>query len=173
MSDYACAGLLTEHDLESLLAVPPAPLDWLILEAVDEVKLEPYRVGIEPGKCQRGRAFGHTCEIRWEQTANAFHTVLIGDIAEAPVALASDLRELSASDFSLEDGSYFLWGEWSHNDPRWLEASIPHVFDYPTPAGDGKWRIKLQTKEYLNRSDGEMAFYRFVGLTQPLPESEW
>ncbi len=173
MSDHACSGLLTETGLRSLLSSPPAPLEWIILEAVAEVKLKRYRVGIEPGNYQRGRAFGNACEIRWEQDTDGFHTVLLGDVPEPPAALASNVVELPASHFTRRDGGYFLWGEWSHNDRRWLEASIPHVFDYATPAGGGKWRIKLRTKEYVNLNNGETTFYRFVGLTDPLPESQW
>ena len=141
MSDYVCAGWLAENDLNLLLSSPPTPFKWMILEAVDEVKFGPLSNEINLGRYKSGRVFSPACEIRWQYESNLFHTVLTGNITQPPAPLTSETRELLAGDFDHQDGSYFLWGEWSDNDPRWLEASIPHIFDYPVPQGKGKWRI--------------------------------
>jgi CRISPR-associated Csx10 family RAMP protein len=119
-----------------------------------------------------GRAFSPVCEVRWQHDSNLFHTVCTGSITQPPAPLTSQTRELLAGDFDHHDGSYFLWGEWSDKEPRWLEASIPHIFDYPVPQGNGKWRIKLLTKEYISRTTGDTEFYRFADVTDPLPKDK-
>jgi hypothetical protein len=166
MSD-AYAGWLTQDDLQALLIAPPAAFNWMILEAVDEVKPPGvYQSDIDLTRFEAGRAFGAACDLRWQRDGQYFHTLLVGDVALPSSPLAENHRELDAANFEQTEREYYLWGEWSGQLPEWVEATIPHIFNYPPPPGAGRWRRKIITVEYVNRTTGEMEFYRFAGVRE-------
>ena len=111
-----------------------------------------------------GRIFGSLCEVRWQRDGKLFHTLLVGNIVQPPVPSITYHQELFTTDFDYVAQQYYLWGAWSNELPEWVEASIPHRFDYPSPPVQGTWRRKLAVLEYLHRHTGEMEFYRFMSL---------
>lgn len=163
MPDYACADWLTEDGLRALLDSPPAAFEWMILEAVDEVVFNPFEQAIDVGSVDAGRVFGPDCEVRWQRDGDLFHTLLVGSLAQPSPVLSAHQQDLSAPEFDRIEREYFLWGEWSRNIPEWVEAAIPHIFNYPPPPQPGRWRRKLTSVEYVNQHTGEMEFYRFAG----------
>jgi hypothetical protein len=163
MSDWAYAGWLTETALGLLLTTPPASFNWMILEAVDEVMFDGYHSAIDLSRYDNGRVFGTDGEVRWQRDEKKFHVLLVGSIAQPPTSLVAYSKELPANLFEYKRRRYYLWGEWTDNLRDWVEASVPHIFNYPTPPSSGRWRYALTTIEYVNRITGEMEFYRFVG----------
>jgi hypothetical protein len=166
MSDHAYANWISQIDLQSLIAMPPGSLKHMILEAVDEVKFAPFSGDIDLERYNTGRVFGPSCEIRWQRDGERFHTMIVGDISQPPAFITVHNKALPEAAFDYKPDEYYLWGEWSKELPQWIEASIPHVFDYPEPAATGKFRYKLLTIEYINRDSGEVEFYRFSGARQ-------
>jgi hypothetical protein len=164
MSDHAYAGWLTQADLTSLLATPPAACAWMLIEAVDELVLTDFDKNIDLIRYPTGRIFGSLCEVRWQRDGKLFHTLLVGNIAQPPMPSMTYHQELCTTDFDYVAQQYYLWGAWSNELPEWVEASIPHRFDYPSPPVQGTWRRKLAVLEYLHRHTGEMEFYRFMSL---------
>jgi hypothetical protein len=169
MTDHVYADWITEDELQSLLASPPAALDWMILEAVDEVvNLQAFQSKIDIKRFATGRVFGAMCEIRWQRDGQRFHTMMTGDVATPPNCLTKHHQELGDDTYvkSPPDLEYYVWGEW--NKDLWVEAQIPHIFDYPTPSEPGHYRYKLAVTEYTNLKTGEMEFYRFTGTREEL-----
>lgn len=167
MTSNVYAGWLSQIDLQTLLKAPPAAFECMILEAVDEVRPPTvYQSEIDLARFEAGRAFGTTCELRWQRDGQYFHTLLLGDVDLDLVApsLGEHHRELDATTFEQTKRDYYLWGEWSDRLPEWVEGTIPHIFDYPPPPDAGRWRRKIMTVEYINRTTGEIEFYRFAGV---------
>ena len=166
MPDFACADWLARNVLQGLIDSPPATFDWMILEAVDKLLFDPFQQAIDLDRFNEGRAFGSDCEVRWRRDGEVFHTLAVGGFAEAPSILSTHQQLLALEEFELIEHEYFLWGEWSNHIPEWVEATIPHIFNYPPPPQPGRWRRKLKTIEYVNRRTGEMEFYRFAGTRE-------
>jgi len=165
MSDHAYATWLTQAELQTLLTAPPAAFDWMILEAVDELVFDSFRGAIDLARFDAGRVFGQYCELRWQRDGQMFHALLVGAAPQPPASFIMHHQELADDSFDYVDGAYFLWGEWSQQTPIWVEAMIPHIFNYPPPPQQtGRWRRQVKTVEYVNRSTGETEFYRFTEI---------
>lgn len=142
---------------------------------------EPFRFddNFDPGKWERGRAFGEEMELRWRRRGNEYAALLI---AESPLILADDpqTRVSLPAPTSLsrdeELQQVILWGEWQDPeeedelpDPNrhwWYEERIPQFLDYPWINEDS--RLALRVARY--RAPSPPGFpgdfiYRFVGLT--------
>lgn len=166
MADYAYAALLTEADLRTSIEAFALNITQMILEAVDEVAFLEFREEIDLRRFEAGRVFGPTCEIRWQREGERFQTLLLGDVAKFGERIGTHHVELSGDIFDYQYKAYYLWGEWSDRLPQWVEASVPHIFNYPQPQGEGSYRRKLTTVEYINRESGELEFYRFTGTQE-------
>lgn len=167
MSDHAYAAWLSQAELQALLSSPPTAFDWMILEAVDELVFDPFQSAINLTRFEAGRAFGVSCELRWQRDGQQFHTLLVGNVSQPPASLNTHHQELVSGTFDYIEGKYFLWGEWSTGTPFWVEAMIPHIFNYPLPSQQtGRWRRQVKTVEYVNQSTGEMEFYRFAAIRE-------
>ena len=166
MSDHVYADWLTENDLRSVLLSLPSGLEWMILEAVDEIiNLRPFQNEIDVARFDNGRVFGAECELRWQRDGPLYHTMLVGNVSAPPIDIAKHHQELDNTTFERDVRDYYVWGEWSTDIPEWIEARIPHIFDYPKPPeeGNSRWRYKLKAIEYVNGKSGEMEFYRYTG----------
>src|SRR5438128_1478664 len=166
MTDHVYAGWLTEDELRASIGALALRLTDMILEAVDEVAFGAYSGGIELHRYESGCAFGPSVEIRWQRDGERFHTVIAGDVSTVREELAAHQIELSESAFHRQEKHYYLWGQWSEPTPEWLEASVPHVFTYPSPTGSGSFRRKMTVVEYINVVSGELEFYRFAGTRE-------
>lgn len=170
MTDHAYANWVAKKDLQSLLVITPTLFEHMILEAVNEVKFAAFQNDIDLERYDTGRVFGSACELRWRRDGEQFHTLLVGDISQPPASITVNHQQLPKEDFDYKRREYFLWGEWSNDIPQWIEASIPHVFDYPEPTTGCSTRCKIRYKliaiEYVNRDSGEIEFYRFTGTQQ-------
>jgi hypothetical protein len=166
MADDAYTAWLTELDLRTLIEALATRMAQMILEAVDEVAFLEYRGEIDLRHFEAGRIFGPTCEIRWQRDGERFHTLLLGDVAEFGERIGTHHVELSGNLFDDQEKAYYLWGEWRDDSPQWVEASVPHIFNYPQPRGAGAYRRKVTAIEYINRESGELEFYRFTGTQE-------
>jgi hypothetical protein len=165
MTDHAYADRISGVTLESLLATDFG-LTEMILEAVDEVRFEDFTARIDLDRFECGRAFGPRCEIRWQRDGENFQSVLIGDSLQVPDGLNAYHIELTGDTYSAELTSYYMWGEWTTANPVWMEAAIPHLFNYKEPAVPGRWKLKLASIDYVNRHSGIVEFQRFTGTVQ-------
>jgi hypothetical protein len=164
MSDQVFAGRLLADELRRLVESPPRTFKWMIVEAVDEILFDSFRSDVDVGRFETGRMFDEFCELRWRRDGPRFHTLLIGNLSKTP-ALLSAHRVLAVSEFEPVSCGYFLWGEWRGRSTQWVEASIPHIFSYPSPPDiASRWRRKITAIEYINRTTVEMEFYRFTGV---------
>ena len=166
MTDHAFAGWLTEDDLRESIDTLAANLTQMILEAVDEIAFCDFRDEIDLRRYETGRVFGPTAEIRWQRDGVQFHTVFLGNVAEVGVRFGTHHVEFPEDTFDRQERQYYLWGEWSDRLPEWVEASVPHVFNYPPPEGKGSFRRKMAVVEYINVASGELEFYRFIGTLE-------
>lgn len=165
MTDMVYAGWLTQTELQTLLAPPSHGLDWIILEAVDELALDSFHTAIDLTRFTTGRIFGESSELRWRLNGQKFHTLLIGNVPEPIAPLNEHHQELVRDQFDYQEREYFLWGEWTQDNPVWLEARIPHIFTYPLPPQrTGRWRRKIKAVEYVRSSTGDIEFYRFTDI---------
>jgi len=166
MSDHVFAGQLSESELEALISALKGLLTDSVLEAVDQVVFDSLGEPIDLNRYDSGRVFGPDAEVRWERQDNVFYVVAIGDINTMTRAPKEHQLELDTNNFEKQQSSYYLWGEWNSKNPQWLEASIPHVFRYPSPAAEGAFRRKIKTVEYVCKATGAIEFYRFAGTEQ-------
>ena len=122
---------------------------------------------------ERGRIFHKNFELRWEKQEEGFVVVYIGE----PKALPLMTNPKLLSDFEVQDESYYLWGERvsaddlkTINQPEtanvFLELQIPRLLHYPVSNRNGKSRVKLSARHYLNLKTGTLEFYRFLGLEE-------
>ncbi len=121
---------------------------------------------------EHGRIFHKNFELQWEKQDAVFSVVYIGKEKALPIHHTASL-----SDFEIRDESYYLWGEKMAADtlekigqPKatslFLELQIPRLLHYPVSNQDGKLRVKLSARHYLNAKTGVLEFYRFRFLEE-------
>ena len=166
MTEHAYAGWLTEDDLRASIDELAVNLTHMILEAVDEVLFCDFHNEIDLRRYETGRIFGPGAEIRWQRDGAPFHTVFLGNVAQVGARFCTHHIVISEETFDRQEKQYYLWGEWSVRLPEWVEASVPHIFNYPSPQGRGSFRRKMTSVEYINVASGELEFYRFTGTQE-------
>ena len=121
---------------------------------------------------ERGRIFHKKFELRWEKQDNVFVIVYIGEPTALPM-----LHTKSLSEYNIQDEAYYLWGKRMSADdlesmkqPKtikvFLELQIPRLLSYPVSNQDGKDRVKISARHYLNSETGDLEFYRFRHLEE-------
>lgn len=133
----------------------------------------------DPGKWERGRAFGEEMELRWRLRGDEYAALLI---VESPLILTDDSQSWVslpsptslARDEKLQQ--VILWGEWQDPEEEdelpdqdrywWYEERIPQFLGYPWINADS--RLALLVARYRVPSTPSFSgdfIYRFVGLT--------
>lgn len=180
MTEQMCWGR-SEKLLPILHALDCPPESLMLLERIpnaflsnDEQKngicLQVYDASKDIEIWERGRIFHNKFELRWEKQGSVFVIVYIGE----PIEL-SMLHTKSLSEFETQDETYYLWGKKmsvdaleSMNQPAamnvFLELQIPRLLSYPVSNQDGKDRVKISARHYLNSETGVLEFYRFRHL---------
>jgi hypothetical protein len=165
MNNHAYAAWITQTELQTALASNAAGFNWMILEAVNELIFKEFKNEFDAGRYETGRVFGSHSELRWKRDGPKYHVLQIGDSSQPSAFSAQYHQEIDSEIFDSMDREYFLWGEWTKETPIWVEAIIPHIFDYPQPPPQtGRWRRKIKAVEYINRLSGETQFYRFTEI---------
>lgn len=184
MTEQICWGTTVElHPIVQTLDCPAESL--MMLERVprnffsdDErekgICLRKYKASENFETWERGRIFHNDFELRWEKQDGAFVVVYIGE----PKALSMPNTKL-LSDFETQDDYYYLWGQKMTADDLkrieqpetanlFLELQIPRLLCYPVSNRNGKFRVKLSARHYLNSEKGTLEFYRFLQLEEVL-----
>ena len=165
MNDQVYSDKISSADL-SVLLNSNLGLEEMILEAIDEVRFEDFRPTIDLDRFETGRAFGPNWEVRWEREGQYFHTVATGDSTHLPACLTACRVDLLEEVYSARSTEYYAWGEWTDGTPMWMEATIPHLFNYKTPPLPGRWRLKLGAIEYVSKQSGGTEFHRLTQTRQ-------
>jgi len=159
---------------------------YAILEKVDASAFDKFEnVDLNQLSCwDKGRCFGETAELKWQNRNGNFHFVVITD----EPALPKDFQELCGNlrkiEYKNAQGNpkareIFLWGEKDRSKgvEGWFEARIPRIFKYPVDFSAPKKRVKLMIQEYEleeihpEREDPfPSTVYRFVRLAQDIEE---
>lgn len=158
---------------ESLMILERMPNAFLSdNEQKNGICLQAYDASKNIEMWERGRIFHNKFELRWEKQDSVFVIVYIGEPIELPM-----LHTKSLSEFETQDETYYLWGERmsadaleSMNQPAtmdvFLELQIPRLLSYPVSNQDGKNRVKISARHYLNSETGVLEFYRFRHLEE-------
>ena len=180
MTEQMCWGS-SEKLLPILHALDCPPESLMLLQRMpqaflsdDERKngicLQAYDVSKNIEMWERGRIFHNKFELRWEKQEGVFLIVYIGE----PTALPT-LDTKSLLEFETQDEAYYLWGERMSADALesmkqpeamnvFFELQIPQLLSYPVSNQDGKNRVKISVRHYLNSETGVLEFYRFRHL---------
>ena len=182
MTEQMCWG--SSEKLLPILHALDCPLESLIMlermpnaflsddERKNGICLQVYDGSQNCEAWERGRIFHNNFELKWEKQGSAFVIVYIGEPTELPM-----LHTKSLSEFETQDETYYLWGEKmladtleSMNQPAvmnvFLELQIPRLLSYPVSNQDGKNRVKISARHYLNSETGVLEFYRFTHLEE-------
>jgi hypothetical protein len=114
--------------------------------------------------CERGVAFGATCEVRFRRRDHdgRWHLVLTTDAILAPGEPWRGWREIRAA--KKWRSHVILWGEPDSEAGGWFEGRIPRALPYGFRTDVAETRVAAVVKRYrLPRSGEEVR--RYSGLT--------
>lgn len=87
-----------------------------------------------PADWPRGRAFGRTREIRWQQIDGEYFRVDVLTEDSAYTPLGEGWQRTTPEVDGVRDRTVLLWGEMdeqSQEEAEWIEVRIPQVLTYP------------------------------------------
>lgn len=150
------------------------PERWLSLpEIANGVRFVTLDLKTPFQEWEHGRVFCSDFELRWEKMEGQFQTVLVGKAPMLTGFAHAIEPDLEAADRQTQ--YYLLWGQRvpegeveilgaQHKDDSqvFLEMRIPRVLRYPVP--DTARQARLVVREYFDRLNGDLLYYRFTDV---------
>ena len=161
---HAYASQTAEQDLPALLDRLAEQLRYVYLETATTVEWRPFQAGEALPACLRGRVFGETCDVQYQQEAGGYTVLVLADSGRLSIP---DADTLDLGDLDREETQYVLWGERRNGAEAWSEPGFRQQWRYPVEGAPA--RVAVRVVEYRDRETGELQFRRYASLV-PLEE---